>query len=138
MTRETRHLGVRIERDARDVYAFCADPANLPRWAAGLSGSIERVGEQWYAESPMGRVQVEFAPRNPFGVLDHLVTLPGGLTVENPLRVLRDGRGSDVVFTLRRRDDVGDEEFEADAAAVLSDLRTLKRLLEAGSDADRR
>jgi len=138
VTQETRHLGVRIERDAGDVYAFCADPANLPRWAAGLSGSIERVGHVWFADSPMGRVQVEFAPRNPFGVLDHLVTLPGGLMVENPLRVLRDGTGCDVVFTLRRRDGVEDDDFEADAAAVVADLEALKRLLEAADDDQRR
>ncbi len=80
----------------------------------------------------MGRVEVEFAPRNRFGVLDHRVTLPGGASVENPLRVIRDGDGAaDVVFTLRRLDGVGEEEFEADAAAVAADLEALKRLLEA-------
>ncbi|WP_210480629.1 SRPBCC family protein [Naasia sp. SYSU D00948] len=137
MVRETRHLGVRIQRDAADVYAFCAEPANLPRWAAGLSGSIAQVDGRWLADSPMGRVEVEFAPRNPFGVLDHLVRLPGGDTVENPMRVLRDGEGAEVVFTLRRRDGVTEEEFEADADAVLADLEALKRLLESHEDARR-
>jgi hypothetical protein len=35
-----------------------------------------------------------------------------------------------VVFTLRRRPGVTDEEFEADAVAVAADLATLRGLLE--------
>ncbi len=136
MTLESRHMGVRIERDAEDVYAFCADPANLPRWAAGLSGSMEQVDGRWFAQSPMGRVQVRFAPRNEFGVLDHRVTLPDGQVFDNPMRVIADDDACDVVFTLRRREDMTAGEFEADASAVLADLETLKRLLEEREDSD--
>ena len=133
--RETRHLGIRISRDSRSVYDFCADPANLPRWAAGLSGTIEQQDGRWFAESPMGRVEVEFAPPNEFGVLDHRVTLADGQAFANPMRVIPDGNEDcDVVFTLRRRDGVSDVEFEADAGAVQADLQTLKRLLEGRSD----
>jgi Fe-S cluster assembly iron-binding protein IscA len=39
-------------------------------------------------------------------------------------------RGCEVVFTLRRRAGVTDEEFEADAAAVAADLAALRRLVE--------
>ena len=65
----------------------------------------------------MGEVEVRFAPENPFGVADHDVTLPDGTTFTNPLRVLPDGDGCEVVFTLRRRPGVTDEAFDADAAA---------------------
>jgi hypothetical protein len=71
------------------------------------------------------------AERNPYGVLDHDVTLPSGETVHNPLRVLRNDRGSEVVFTLYRRPGVSDADFERDAESVRRDLETLKRLLEA-------
>lgn len=71
-----------------EVYDFAADPLNLPKWAAGLAGSeVERDGDQWFTESPMGRVTFTFAPQNDFGVLDHDVTLPSGEIVYNPLRV---------------------------------------------------
>ncbi|MFI7588678.1 SRPBCC family protein [Spongisporangium articulatum] len=126
----SRHLSELIDRPAAEVYAFAAEPANLPRWAAGLSGSIEFVDGRWRADSPMGAVTVEFAPRNDFGVLDHWVTLPTGETNYNPLRVLAAGDGSEVVFTLRRRAGVGDDDFEADAAAIRADLATLKKVLE--------
>lgn len=78
----------------------------------------------------MGRVTFTFAPRNDFGVLDHDVTLPSGEKVYNPLRVIRDGDGCEVVFTLRQRPEMTDEEFERDADAVARDLSKLKSLLE--------
>jgi hypothetical protein len=105
----------------------------LPEWAAGLSGSIEQVDGQWYAESPMGRVQVEFAPPNDFGVLDHVVVLPNGVRLYNAMRVIPLDDISEVVFTLRRQPGMTDEAFERDAAAVRADLRALKAVLEGSS-----
>lgn len=108
-----------IEAPAETVYAFASEPANLPRWAAGVS------------EAALGSVTIEFAPPNVFGVLDHVVTLPSGESVYNPMRVIpAGGQACEAVFTLRRRPGMTDEEFEADAAAVAADLQTLRTLLE--------
>ena len=125
------HLAVHVDRSVEEVYRFVADPAHLPQWAAGLGGAIEQRDGRWFADSPMGEVEVRFVPENPYGVLDHDVTLPDGTTVTNPLRVLPDGAGCEVVFSLRRGEGVTDEAFDADAAAVRTDLATLKRLMEA-------
>jgi hypothetical protein len=84
------------------------DPANLREWALGIDPDVH----------------VLFAPENPFGVVDHTVTLPGGDTVEVPMRVLPDGEGCEVVFTLR-----GD--VEGDAEAVQADLERLRQVLAA-------
>lgn len=129
------HLSVHVDRDAEQVYRFAVDPAHLPQWAAGLGGSVEQRDDRWFAESPMGEVEVRFAPENPYGVLDHDVTLPDGTTVTNPMRVLPEGAGCEVVFTLRRGEGVTDEAFDADAAAVRTDLAALKRLMEAAPPA---
>ncbi|MGY1838647.1 MULTISPECIES: SRPBCC family protein [unclassified Modestobacter] len=129
---ESRHLGVHIDRPAAEVYRWAREPAHLPQWAAGLAAGIRCDAGEWVAESPMGRVVVRFAPENPYGVLDHDVVLPDGTTVTNPLRVLPDADGCEVVFTLRRRPAMDDAAFEADAAAVTADLATLKRVLERG------
>ncbi|MFJ9059916.1 SRPBCC family protein [Streptomyces sp. NPDC102409] len=126
----TRHLSIHIDRPAGQVYAYASEPSHLPAWAAGLGASIEETDGQWIADSPMGRVVVDFAPRNDFGVLDHHVTLPSGETVYNPVRVIADGPGCEVVFTLRRRPGVSAEEFRRDEAAVSADLTTLKRIAE--------
>jgi len=131
MTAESRHLSTHIDRPIEEVYAYASDPTNMPAWAAGLCRSIEYVDGHWVADSDLGRIVVEFAPRNDFGVLDHDVTLPSGETFHNPVRVLPDGSGCEVVFTVRRPAGSSDEDFERDTSAVLADLITLKRLLEA-------
>lgn len=126
----TRHLGVRIDRPADEVYAFAADPTNLPSWASGLAATVEHENGRWSADSPMGRVGFVFAPHNDFGVLDHDVTLPNGDVVHNPMRVLTDGAACDVVFTIRCGPGTSEAAFDADAAAVTRDLETLKSVLE--------
>jgi hypothetical protein len=127
------HISETVKRGVDDVYRYASDPSRLPEWAAGLSGSIEQVDGQWIAESPMGRVLVEFAPPKYFGVLDHVVVLPNGARVYNPMRGIPLDDVSEVVFTLRRQPEITDEAFERDAGAVRADLRTLKAVLEGGS-----
>jgi len=130
----SRHVSVWIDAPPDTVYDFAADPATWGQWAAGLAeGGLRRTVDGWVADSPMGRVSVEFAPANVFGVLDHVVRLPSGETVYNPLRVVPGGVGvarSEVVFSVRRRPGMSEAEFEADAAAVAADLATLRRLVE--------
>lgn len=129
--KSSRHLSTYIDRTVDDVYAYASDPANLPAWAHGLGESIEEVGDHWVAEfSPMGRVVITFTARNELGVLDHDVTLPSGETVYNPVRVIVSDEGSEVVFTLRRRPEMSDADFERDADMVAADLARLKELME--------
>lgn len=129
---ESRHISVWINRPADEVYRYAADPQHIPDWAAGLAmGELSRDGDSWMVDSPMGRVGIEFTPANELGVLDHVVTLPSGEAVFNPLRVVPGGPDwSEVVFTLRRRAGMNDAEYEADAAAITVDLTSLKRILE--------
>lgn len=130
MAQASRHLSVLIARPASEVYDYVADPRHVPEWAHGLGSSVELVDGRWTADSPMGAVSFEFAPRNDFGVLDHDVTLPSGEVNTNPMRVIPDGQGSEVVFTLRQLDGMSDDDYERDAAAVAADLQALKALLE--------
>jgi hypothetical protein len=127
---EVRHISVSIDRPPAEVYGFASTIENLPRWATGLGKSIQQVDGEWVAESPMGKVRVRLAERNGFGVLDHDVILESGETVHNPMRVIPNGAGSEVVFTLFRQPDVPAEKFAEDARWVEKDLRTLKSLLE--------
>jgi hypothetical protein len=128
----SRHIAQHVRCSAQAAYAFASDPANLPVWAAGLGGAFTLVGGRWRAVTPEGDVLLEFAPTNDFGVLDHTVVLPDGTSVYNPMRVLPDGDECEVVFTLRRRPSMTDDDLERDAAAVTQDLRTLQRVLESG------
>ena len=131
MTLPARYISTSIARPPREVYDFASNPENLPLWAAGLSGSISNIDGAWIAESGLGRVRVEFAPPNEFGVLDHTVTLASGESFYNPMRTFAE-RATAAKLSSRcsAGPSVDDEEFEADAAAVARDLATLKGILE--------
>lgn len=128
----SRHVSTFVNRPAAAVYALAADPQRLPEWAAGLAGAeVVRDGDEWVTDSPMGRVRIAFAPRNDLGVLDHTVTLPSGEAVLNPMRVVPvDDETCEVVFTVRQRAGMSDDDLERDVEAVAGDLATLKELVE--------
>lgn len=130
----SRHVSVWIDVPADAVYAYASDPRQLVTWAAGLAeGGLRLTPRGWVADSPMGEVTVEFTATNTLGVLDHVVRLPSGEAVYNPMRVVPagvDATSCEVVFTVRQRPGMTDAQFEADAAAVAADLETLRRLLE--------
>jgi hypothetical protein len=125
------HISQTIDRSVEDVSAFAGDPLNLPRWAAGLSAGIRQEAGRWVTDSPMGVVEVTFVGPIEAGVLDHDVGLPDGTIVHNPLRVLRNDAGSEVVFTLYQRTGMTDAEFTRDAEMVREDLVRLRDVLEA-------
>lgn len=128
---ESRHVSRVIHADPRSVYDFVADPDTLPRWAQGLAEApVDRDGDDLVVHSPMGEVRVRFVPRNEYGVVDHDVTLPSGVTVNNPMRVLVHPQGCEVLFTVRQLE-LTDEEFERDCQMVADDLARLRQLLEA-------
>jgi len=111
---ESVHLGVHITRPASEVYDYTSQRENLRHWASGVDDSM----------------QIDFAERNPYGVLDHWATVDG-VRYYNPMRVIPDGEGAELVFTLRRLPTVSDEGFAGDAATIAHDLAKLKELLEA-------
>src|SRR6478736_3901172 len=119
-----------IDRNWRDVYAFAAAPENMPLWASGLASGLERNGDDWIATGPLGTVKVSFVPNNEFGVIDHTVTIESGLRVYNALRIVPNGDGCEVMFTLLRIPGMTDEQFAADAAHIQKDLAALKSLME--------
>lgn len=127
----SRTITCSINRPAPEVYRFASDPENLPQWVRSFCLSVKRSGDQWQMETPTGWVAIRFVAANEFGVLDHVVTLPQGQSVLNPMRVMANGKGSEVMFTLFQLSDMSDEQFGKDAGMVEADLRALKSVLEA-------
>jgi len=128
---DVQHVSISIKRQPADVYEFASNPRNLPRWAAGLVGSeVKPEGDEWVADAPFGKVRVKFAPKNPYGVMDHDVRLESGVIVHNAMRVVPSAQGSEFIFTVIRQPGISDEKFAADKAAVEKDLKTLKEVLE--------
>ncbi|WP_369055570.1 SRPBCC family protein [Kineococcus terrestris] len=123
-------LAVHVDRPAQLVHSFARDPENLPRWSSGVGDAVEHEDGEWWVRTPAGRARFRFTGDEP-GVLDHEVLTPAGESVRVPLRVVPDGEGCEVVFTLLRPPGAGQEEFARDAAAVRADLARLKRVAEA-------
>jgi hypothetical protein len=67
---------------------------------------------------------------NEFGILDHVVTLPDGQSNLNSMRVVANGEGSEVMFTLFQLPEMSDEQFVKDAGMVEADLQMLKTVME--------
>lgn len=118
MLLKAKTVSISIACPPDQVYRFVSIPENLHKWAAGLG-------------TPDGPMRVEFVAPNLFGVLDHYAYPAPGVAILNPMRVVPNGDGSEVMFTLFQSAEVSDEAFAADADAVANDLRTLKRVLEA-------
>lgn len=122
-------VSVGIEVGPKTVYAYASDPLNLPEWAPGFVKSIEPQNGYWLAQTTLGEVRLRFAPPNDLGVLDHDVELPSG-SVHNPVRVVPNGEGSEVLFTLVQLPGVSDEQFDTDLDTVRADLNKLRTVLE--------
>lgn len=129
-TPKSRTLNITITCHPRKVYEFVSNPENLLRWAAGLGKSVRKSGAGWIVDTSQGTTQIRFAEKNDFGVLDHYVKLASGVEVYVPMRVVPNGSGSEVIFTLFKTPDMSDKQFTEDAGMVEQDLKTLKSVLE--------
>lgn len=130
MSIATRTLSVTIKRSVQEVYDFAATPGNLPMWASGLGKSFKQVAGEWIAETAEGAVKVRFSERNAYGVLDHWVSPAPDVEIYIPMRVVPNGSGCELLFTLFHLPGMSDAQFAADAEWVMRDLTALKNLLE--------
>jgi hypothetical protein len=122
-------ITVSIARPPQDVAAVIADYRRLPEWLSFITGIRDDAG-RWQMETPVGAMQIEFVPANDFGIVDHRVWLADGQQFYNPMRVVANGAGSEVMFTLYQTPGMSDERFVEDAKTVQADLENLRRLLE--------
>lgn len=127
-------ISIPINRPASEVYEFASNPANLPSWVRSFCLSVKRSGDDWLMETPTGFIAIRFAPRNDFGVLDHVVTLPDGQSFLNPMRVVSNGDGSEIMFTLFQTDGMTHEQFAKDSKMIAADLQALKAVMEGTGD----
>jgi hypothetical protein len=127
----SRTLSISIARTPADVYAFVSNPETLPQWAPGFCLSVRRSGPHWTVETPAGPMRFRFAAPNDLGVLDHYVTpLPDDVEMLNPMRVVPNAAGSELMFTLFQAADMSDEAYARDLELVQRDLAMLKTVLE--------
>ena len=128
--RNARSLTISIDFPPDRVYAFVSNGVNMPRWMTSFVRSVKKTKSGWIAETPDGEIEFQFVPPNEYGVLDHWIKPPSGAEVRNPMRVVPNGDGAEVIFTLFQLPGMSDDRFAQDAGMVEHDLRMLKTVLE--------
>lgn len=126
----SRTISVSIKRDPKVVYEFVLNLENFPRWARSTFQSIKQLNGNWVAETIQGSVTIDLTERNNFGILDHFVKLSSGAVIFVPMRVIKNGEGSEVIFTLFQTADMPYDKFAEDAKSVEQGLNILKILVE--------
>jgi hypothetical protein len=116
------------------VIGFVRDVYNWKSWAPWIR-AVERSSERdWVLDTDAGAMKLHFVEANSFGVLDHVVALASGVRAFNPMRVVPNGRGSELMMVVFHRPDASDEEFDRDVAAVRADFARLRVAAEARRD----
>jgi len=127
---KSRTLTVSISRPPAEVYHFASNPENFPDWAQSFCESIDRQEGDWILATRDGQMKIRFIEENPYGLLDHYVTVAPGREIHVPMRVVPNGAGAEVIFTLYQMPGMSDAKFDEDAGMVERDLQSLKRVLE--------
>lgn len=130
MVYSSRTLSISINCHHEKVYDFVSDLENMPVWATTFCKSIKKADGEWIAVTPQGQVKIRLAEKNHFGVLDHYISPAPGVEVYVPVRIVPNGYGCEMIFTLFRLPDMSEEQYAEDAQLVKKDLQTLKDVLE--------
>jgi hypothetical protein len=127
---KSKTMSTSIKSDPKTVYDFVSNLENLPRWAPSTFPSIKEVNGEWVVETPNGRNKVMITEKNNFGILDHHVKLTSGVEVYVPMRVVKNGDGSEVLLTVFQAPEMTDDGYAKDIQTVEKDLNHLKTLIE--------
>ncbi len=71
-------------------------------------------------KTPTGWVGIRFVPANEFGVSRPHCEMPDGQSFLNPMRVVPNGEGCEIMFTLFQLPEMDDEQFGRDAEMVMA------------------
>ena len=129
MAYPVKNISISIDKSADKVYQFASSPENFPLWVEFIKSMTKETENLWLAETDLGNIKIQFVPKNEFGIIDHLVILPDTSTVNNSMRVIDNGTGSELVFTLFWMPNRTEEEFNQDEKLVEKDLTKIKTIL---------
>jgi hypothetical protein len=123
---ETRSLGIAATPAA--VHAYLSDGHNLPAWAPGFAPRVRAAGESWV----ISRADVEFTidvradPRS--GTVDFLAA--GDHARGLFARVLPNGTGSELQFTIMFAPDTPEEVVLAQTITLETELGAVRAACE--------
>ena len=127
---ETRSVAIPADPDA--VFAFVADPRNLPRWAPGFASAVRPAGADWIVTSGGNELTIAVVS----DPIRRTVDLLGGerRTTAVYSRVIANAEGSEYLFTILFPHGTPEAAVTAQMEVVDGELRTIRDLV-AGADA---
>lgn len=123
-------LSISIARKPDEVARYVADPRNLPQWAGAFCTSVRPDGAGWRIQTEEGEFGLRFHASIEHGILDHVVEIAEDVQVYVPMRVVPNGEGCEVLFTLFRMPAMTDERWQTDLSMVKTDLERLRGVME--------
>lgn len=111
------------------VLDLVGDPEQLPRWAPGFARAVRRDGEYWIVENAAGEQRVRVRVVRELGTVNFLApNAERGAFA----RVVPNGAGSEMVFTLTLPAGASDEDVRAQREVVAAELATVRALVAGG------
>ncbi|ONI66833.1 hypothetical protein BWI15_26945 [Kribbella sp. ALI-6-A] len=128
-TNITLSRSIAIDAPADAVFAFVADPRNLPRWAPGAAKSVQPSGDDWLLDNGQAEVRITVRTSEEHGTVDLL-------SPDDPrsgvfTRVLPNGTGSEYQFTLFFPEGTPQDAVDQQLTVIEQELATVRTLCEA-------
>jgi hypothetical protein len=111
------------------VVDLAGDPRRLPDWAPRFASAVSPDGPDWVVESGESRFHLRVRVDRELGVID--LIQPANPNRGAYMRVLANGAGSELVFTLIFPAGTPDELIAQQMTTVEAELRTVRDLCEA-------
>ncbi len=119
---------ISIGASPESVFAFVADPYNLPRWAPAFAQTIRPAGDHWTVGSGSGELTIAVSTSRGAGTVDLL----GGPNMDRGAfsRVLPNAIGSEYLFTLFFAPGTELATIAAQMRTVEGELERVRELVE--------
>ncbi|WP_437900749.1 putative quinol monooxygenase [Sorangium sp. So ce124] len=127
---DTRYTALSLTRAPLDTaFRLAADIRLLPRWSTRFCQGLRQEGARWIVSSPQGDVRFRYEADPSAGVVWHCVD-PGSGELRMPMRIVRHGPGSLLLFTLQKPLGCSDAAFDEQREWVDQELAQLRDLVE--------
>ena len=120
----TEHIVLNVSKDK--AFAYIAEYENIPKWSKNFILKLEKIGNEYTATTPVGKMKFEIATDKSTGVID--ILLDGK---PSPTRVIALGAEMTLyLFTLILPPNMPDAEFQGGIKGLQEELTLLKDQLE--------
>ena len=122
---------ISLAAGVEEVFAFLADPENLPHWAVGFARGIRRDVDGWVVQTSQGEVALRVVADAETGTIDFHLRPALDVEAVAYTRVVPNDSGAEYVFTQFQTPGMPDEVFAAQRAALAEELALLPILFRA-------